>query len=107
MFPRALIEQQKEAIQKDITNNLKQQGFNDDMVKSYFEKWSDDLEEKGLFQVRSGLILDKLARDYEIESDESDLDKKLDELAAQSGMEKDQLANYYNGNETLKRNCST
>jgi trigger factor len=74
------------------------------MVKSYFEKWSDDLEEKGLFQVRSGLILDKLARDYEIESDESDLDKKLDELAAQSGMEKDQLANYYNGNETLKRN---
>lgn len=102
--PRALIEQQKEAIRKDLTNNLKQQGFNDEMVASYFSKWDHDLEDKGQFQVRSGLILDKLAKDYGVESDESDLDAKLAEIAGQSGMEVAQIEAYYKGNETLKKN---
>ena len=102
--PAALVEQQKEAIRKDLVNNLKQQGFNDDMVKAYFAKWDQDLEEKGLFQVRSGLILDKLARTYEIEASEADLDAKLAEIAEQSGMEVEQLNTYYKGNDNLKKN---
>ncbi len=102
--PQALVEQQKDAIKKDLTNNLKQQGFTDEMCEQYFSKWSDDLNQKGEFQVRSGLILDKIARDLGIEAKESDLDEKLEEMASQSGMEKGQIEQYYKSNANLKQN---
>ncbi|MBL7663916.1 MAG: trigger factor [Bacteriovoracaceae bacterium] len=102
--PRALIEQQKEAIKKDLSKNLQAQGFNDDMLNTYFSKWTADLEDKANFQVRSGLILDKIARKYGIESNEADLDQKLKEVSEQSGMEFDKLKGYYNSNKTLTQN---
>ncbi len=102
--PAALIQQQKEAVRQDLANNLKQQGFNDDMVKTYFEKWDGDIAEKAEFQVKSGLILDKIAKKYEVEATDADLDEKIDEMAEQSGMEKSQIEQYYKGNEQIKQN---
>ncbi len=102
--PQALIDQQKEAIKKDLSGNLKQQGFTDEMCEQYFSKWTEDLDQKGAFQVRSGLILDKIARDFGIEATDADLDEKLEEIAAQSKMEKAQLETYYKGNVNLKQN---
>lgn len=102
--PAALIQQQKEAVRQDLANNLKQQGFNDDMVKTYFEKWDGDISDKAEFQVKSGLILDKIAKKYEVEATDADLDAKIDEMAEQSGMEKSQIEQYYKGNEQIKQN---
>jgi len=31
---------------QDLSQNLKQQGFGEDMLKLYFEKWQDDLKQK-------------------------------------------------------------
>lgn len=102
--PGALIQQQKEAVRQDLANNLKQQGFNDDMVKTYFEKWDGDIADKAEFQVKSGLILDKIAKKYDVEATDADLDAKIDEMAEQSGMEKSQIEQYYKGNEQIKQN---
>lgn len=102
--PKALLEDQKESVKQDLTRTLKQQGFNDQMVGLYFERWDSDVTNKALFQVRSGLILDKLARKYNVEATDTDLDKKMDEMAAQSGMKKDEISNYYKSNENIKRN---
>lgn len=102
--PQALIEQQKGAVRQDLSNNLKQQGFNDDMVKTYFEKWDGDITGKAEFQVKSGLILDKIAKKYEIEATDADLDAKIQEMADQSGMDKKQIEQYYKGNEQIKQN---
>lgn len=102
--PAALIEQQKGAVRQDLANNLKQQGFNEDMVKTYFEKWDGDITGKAEFQVKSGLILDKIAKKYEVEATEADLDAKIQEMADQSGMDKAQIEQYYKGNEQIKQN---
>ena len=102
--PSALIEQQKGAVRQDLANNLKQQGFNDDMVKTYFEKWDGDITSKAEFQVKSGLILDKIAKKYEIEATDADLDAKIQEMADQSGMEKKQIEQFYLGNDQVKQN---
>ncbi|MCO4753523.1 MAG: trigger factor [Bacteriovoracaceae bacterium] len=102
--PNALIEQQKQAVKEDLGNNLKQQGFNEDMIKTYFEKWNEDVTQKATFQVKSGLILDKISKKYEVEATDADLDEKIQEMADQSGMEKAQLEQYYKSNEQIKQN---
>lgn len=102
--PAALIEQQKGAVRQDLAGNLKQQGFNDDMVKTYFEKWDGDIAGKAEFQVKSGLLLDKIAKKYEVEATDADLDAKIQEMADQSGMDKAQIEEYYKGNDQIKQN---
>ena len=102
--PVALIEDQKVGVKQDLTKTLKQQGFNDQMIGLYFERWNDDVTSKASFQVRSGLILDKLAKKYNIEASESDLDAKIDEMVAQSGMKKEEISKFYKSNESVKRN---
>jgi len=102
--PNALIEDQKESVKQELSKTLKQQGFNDQMIGLYFERWNDDVTNKASFQVRSGLILDKLARKYNIEATEADLDVKIDEMVSQSGMKKDEIAKFYKSNENIKRN---
>ncbi len=102
--PKALIDDQKEGVKQDLSRTLKQQGFNDQMIGLYFERWDDDVTSKALFQVRSGLILDKLAKKYNVEATDSDLDAKIDEMVAQSEMKKDEIAKFYKSNENVKRN---
>jgi len=102
--PNALVEDQKQSVKQDLAKTLKQQGFNDQMINLYFERWDSDVTEKAVFQVRSGLILDKLARKYQVESTEADLDVKIEEMVAQSGMKKDEIINFYNNNTNVKRN---
>lgn len=102
--PTALVAQQEKAVKDELAQNLKQQGFDDSMLGEYFDKWKADITEKAVFQVRSGLILDKLATEFGIEVADSDLDVKYEEMSAQSGLPKDQIVSYYGGNEQLKQN---
>jgi trigger factor len=102
--PQALVEDQKQSVRQDLSRTLKQQGFNDEMIGMYFERWAADVNQKAEFQVRSGLILDKLAKKFNVEATESDLDAKVEEMAAQSGMKRDDLAHFYKSNANVKRN---
>jgi trigger factor len=102
--PKALVDDQKESVKQDLERTLKQQGFNEQMIGLYFERWDSDVTTKALFQVRSGLILDKLARKYNIEATEADLDAKIEEMVGQSGMKKEEIAKFYKSNENVKKN---
>ncbi|MFT6604468.1 MAG: trigger factor, partial [Bacteriovoracaceae bacterium] len=89
--PGVLVSQQEDYLKEDVKKNLTQQGFNEPMMDEYFEKWATDLKEKAQFQVRSGLILDTLAKKFEVETSESDLDAKIEETAKGSGLPVEQL----------------
>jgi trigger factor len=102
--PKALVDDQKESVKQELSRTLKQQGFNEQMIQLYFERWDDDVTSKALFQVRSGLILDKLARKYNVEATDADLDVKIEEMVSQSGMKKDEISKFYKSNENIKRN---
>ncbi len=103
-IPAALVNDQKVSVKEDLSRNLKSQGFNEQMMGLYFERWDADVTQKADFQVRSGLILDKLARKYNVEASESDLDAKIAEMATQSGMKVEEIKKFYKGNENVKRN---
>ncbi|MFY7991692.1 MAG: trigger factor [Bacteriovoracaceae bacterium] len=102
--PAALVADQKNSVKEDLSRNLKSQGFNEQMMTLYFERWDADVTQKAEFQVRSGLILDKLARKFNVEASESDLDAKIEEMATQSGMKVEEIKKFYKGNENVKRN---
>lgn len=103
-IPNSLVEQQKGFLKEDVKRNLTQQGFNETMMEEYFTKWADDLNEKAQFQVRSGLILDTLAKKFEVEATESDLDAKIEETAQGSGLPPEQLKQYYSSDERIRKN---
>lgn len=103
-IPLALIVQQKDYLKKDLENNLRQQGFTDEMLEEYFNKWTDDLNSKAEFQVRSGLILDSLANTNAIEISETDFEEKITSIADMTNGDIEQIKKYYSSNENLKKN---
>jgi trigger factor len=105
-IPGALLEEQKNHVKQDLSRTLKQQGFNDEMVNLYFEKWDGDIVAKADFQVRSGLILDKLSKKYNIETTEQDIEKKFDEMSSLSGMKKEELSSFYKQNQNMLKNLT-
>jgi trigger factor len=102
--PVALIAQQEEHVKEDLKQNLSRQGFNDAMMGEYFTKWKEDLREKALFQVKSGLILDSFAKEHNIETNETDFDAKLEEVASTSGLDLEQVKSFYGTDPKMKNN---
>ncbi len=102
--PKTMVTQQENYLRTDLEKSLKQQGFNEQMMKEYFEKWSTDVSAKAEFQVKSGLILERLGEKYSVEANDSDFDKKIEEMAIQTGMETDKVKEYYSSNEQVKKN---
>ncbi len=102
--PTTMVAQQKEHLKNDLANNLKQQGFTEDMLGEYFEKWAGDLDSKALFQVKSGLILETLSTKYNVESTEADFEAKIEESATLSGLSADQVKEFYTRDERMKSN---
>lgn len=102
--PATLVENQVKYLQEDLSKNLKSQGFNDQMVAEYFERWKADINTKAEFQVRSGLVLDHLAQEYKIETSESDFNKKLEDSAKTAGIDFETVKKYYSSNEQIKNN---
>lgn len=102
--PATLVQNQEKYLKDDLAKNLKSQGFNDAMVEEYFDRWKTDVNTKADFQVRSGLVLDHLAQDFKVETSESDFDKKIEESAAQAGIDVDTVKKYYSSNAQIKNN---
>lgn len=102
--PSAMVAQQKEALKKDVEKNIRQQGFNDQMVEDYFKQWAGDLNTRADFQVRSALILEELGKKFSVEVSEDDLNEKIEETAKMTGMEADKIRSFYTSNEQTKNN---
>jgi len=103
-IPSTLVSQQEEHLKQDLTRTLKQQGFTDDMTGEYFSRWSEDLNTKAQFQVRSGLLLDKLAKEWNIETTDEDFNKKIEETALMAKVDAEQVKKYYNSDPQIKNN---
>jgi trigger factor len=104
--PQTMIDQQKNYLKEDLARNLKSQGFNDSMVTEYFNRWTEDMDQKAVFQVKSGLILDQLAQNFEITTNEEDINKKIEDTAKTSGLDVEQIKQYYLSDEKVKKNLS-
>jgi trigger factor len=102
--PKALVDDQQKHLEKDMMMNLQQQGLNEQQAREYFDKWDSDMVQKAEHQVRSGLILEKISKKYDVEAKEEDFQAKIDEMISMTKMSKEDLEGFYNGNKEAKRN---
>lgn len=102
--PKAMINQQVEHLIGETKNNFKMRGMPSEYLDMYLEKWQDEMSKRAIFQIRSGLILDKLAKKYNIETTDTDFEEKIAETVQTSGVDYDRIKEYYSSNKEMRQN---
>ncbi|MFN8369442.1 MAG: trigger factor [Bacteriovoracaceae bacterium] len=105
-IPSAMVANQEKHVKEDLKNNLLRQGFKEEHLAEYYEKWKEDITQKATYQIKTGLILDKLGKDFSIEVTDADFDEKFKEMGEMAGpkVKIEDVKKYYNSNTNLKNN---
>lgn len=93
--PKSMIKKQQEALVTDLQQRMAQQGMNPSQFSEYQEKWDDDFKETAEHMVKSALLIQKIAEDHKLQADKSDIDKKIESMAADFGIDKSMVEGFY------------
>jgi trigger factor len=92
--PKPLIEEESEAIKKNMLENLKQQGMQDNGMQIDASMFAD----QAIRRVKLGLIMSEIVKAEKLEADEERVKKKIEEIAAPYEQPQ-QVVDYYNGDQ--------
>ncbi len=93
--PKSLLTEQKKALIDDMHERMKQQGMDENTFEDYKMKWDDDFSKTATFMIRSSFLIDKISAEHKLRYQESDLETKLKEYAAQTGIELARIREFY------------
>lgn len=94
--PDTLHQEQKQKLEEDVKNRLKQQGLGDKEVADYKEKWASEMDEESQFLIQSSFLIDALASKYDLKASKEDMEAKMKAYALQSGIDLERLKEFYN-----------
>ena len=89
--PTAMVNEESEAIKKNMLENLKQQGMQDNGMQIEASMFAD----QAVRRVKLGLIMSEIVKSEKIEADEDRVKKKIEEIAAPYEQPQ-QVVDYYN-----------
>jgi trigger factor len=92
--PKPLVEEESEAIKKNMIENLKQQGMQDNGMQVEASMFAD----QAVRRVKLGLIMSEIVKSEKIEADEDRVKKKIDDIASPYD-EPQQVIDWYNGDK--------
>ncbi len=92
--PKPLIEEESEAIKKNMLENLKQQGMQDQGMQVDASMFAD----QAIRRVKLGLIMSEIVKSEKIEADEERVKKKIEEISAPYEQPQ-QVVDWYNGDQ--------
>lgn len=101
--PAGLVRSQVEYLMRENTEYLKRQGFTDKMVRDYLEQNKGQLETRAEEQVRTSLILDKIASDQKIAVESKDLDHEFSKMSERLNLPSEQVRGLYEKDENALR----
>ncbi len=101
--PESQVLEQKELLLQDTQDKMSQQGMGEQQYQEYKEKWDADFTETADYLVKSGYLVNEIANKNKIEVTEEDRKNKLSSYAKDSGIEFNQLLQYYNKGEAMER----
>ncbi|MAE74281.1 MAG: trigger factor [Bdellovibrionaceae bacterium] len=93
--PKSLHAEQKQRLIQNMAQRLQQQGMNEKDFAEYTQKWDGDFSDSASNMIQSSFLIDELAEKLEIRATEKDVNAKIQEYAAQSGIEPERLNEYY------------
>ena len=92
--PKAMIEEESEALKNNMLENLKQQGMQDQGLEINASMFAD----QAVRRVKLGLIMSEIVKSEKIEADEERVKKKIEEIAAPYEQPQ-QVVDWYNGDK--------
>ena len=92
--PKPLVEEESEAIKKNMIENLKQQGMQDNGMQVEASMFAD----QAVRRVKLGLIMSEIVKSEKIEADEDRVKKKIEDIASPYD-EPQQVIDWYNGDK--------
>jgi len=92
--PKPLIAEESEAIKKNMLENLKQQGMQDQGMQIDASMFAD----QAIRRVKLGLIMSEIVQSEKIEVDDNRVKKKIEEIAAPYEQPQ-QVVDWYNGDK--------
>lgn len=101
-IPESLVQAQTRALAQDVAQNLKQQGFNDEMVQEALMSELENLKKRAESQVRASLILESIAKKENITVSAEDVKTELETMAKNMNLELDKIREFYEQNPSRK-----
>ncbi|MDH3998749.1 MAG: trigger factor, partial [Desulfuromonadales bacterium] len=98
-LPEAMIVKQLEYMYNNILNRMKSQGMSPEMLGITPENFRENYRQTAMDQVSGSLILEAIGRQEKIEAVESEIDSKLEEIAAMANAPLETVQQYYAGEE--------
>lgn len=101
--PPSMLTEQKQALKDDMKKRMQEQGMSETEFEAYSQKWDKDFAESASEMIQSGFLIDAIAKKHDLRWSQEDLDKKFDEYAAQTGIDKDRIKEFYSRPEQMNR----
>lgn len=101
--PPRLLEEQKKSLIEDFKTRMQSQKMEPADFEQYIQKWDADFAKSAKEMIQSSFLIDAIARKHELTSTAADVDAKLSEYAAQTGLELDKVKEFYAKPEQLSR----
>ena len=93
--PETLIKEQRSALVEDFKNRMQGQGISPQEFSEYEDKWTKDFSDTADFMVRSALLIQKIAKENELNATKDDVEGKLQEFADQTGVDLSKVKEFY------------
>lgn len=101
--PTTMLQDQKKALIEDMKKKMTEQGMSEAEFESYTQKWDKDFENSAAEMIQSGFLIDAIANKHDLRWTEADLDKKFDEYAQSTGIDKARIKEFYSRPEQMNR----
>lgn len=101
--PPRLLEEQKKALIDDFKNRMQGQGMTENDFEQYVQKWDADFAKSAKEMIQSSFLIDAIARKHSLACSQADVDQKLEQYAAQTGIELARVKEFYSKPEQLSR----
>ncbi len=99
--PETLIKEQRSALVDDFKKRMTSQGIGESEFAEYQDKWHEDFSDTADFMVRSALLIQKIAKDENLNATPADVELKLEEFAKQTGLDMSRIKSFYqNGQQS-------
>lgn len=93
--PETLIKEQRSALVEDFRNRMQSQGISPQEFSDYQKKWEEDFSDTADFMVRSALLIQKIAKENDLNAKPEDVDVKMQEFSDQTGLDLSKVKEFY------------
>lgn len=105
--PQFFVKRQKDSMVKNFEKDWKQKGQPDEAIAAYIQKWDSDFDKLAKEMIQAEFLVMELAKNQNLEANEEDFKKKLEEYAVQTGIELNRVIEHYSAENRKNQLLST